>query len=439
MVKRSRRAALGVFINESKVGTLVRESDGGLKFAYDRDAIANGTCSLVSYSLPLREETFSGEVVSNVFENLLPDSLEIRERIAARKQAKGSDAFSILSEIGRDCVGAMQFLPEGEEPTPLTEAKGTVIDHARIGQILANLAEAPLGMDEDDEDFRISIAGAQEKTALLRQGDQWVLPHGTTPTTHIFKKPMPLRTDGVDLRLSCENEHFCLTFLRELGLKACKSELMTFGEQKAIVIERFDRFIDRNGVLRRRHQEDMCQALSVPSNRKYQKDGGPGFPELFRLLRGSDEVQADQRQLLTCMVVFWLLAASDGHAKNFSIFLTPDGRFKLTPIYDVMSIEPIFAAHQIPEHKVRVAMSIGAKKHYIVRNIVPRHFEETAIECGVSSALLHEVFEFLIEASDAALDQALAAMPVGFPTQVSEPIVEAYKHRLMLLKEVRNS
>lgn len=437
MVKRSRRAALDVFINESKVGTLVRESDGGLKFAYDRDAIARGTVSLVSYSLPLREEVFSGDVVSNVFENLLPDSTEIRERIAARKQAKGTDAFSILSEIGRDCVGAMQFLPEGERPDPITEAKGTVVDETRIGNILANLAEAPLGMDEDDEDFRISIAGAQEKTALLRKGDQWLLPHGTTPTTHIFKKPMPLRTDGVDLRLSCENEHFCLTFLRKLRLKACQSQLMTFGEQKAIVIERFDRFTDRSGILRRRHQEDMCQALSVPSNRKYQKDGGPGFPELFRLLRGSDEVQADQRQLLTCMVVFWLLAASDGHAKNFSIFLAQDGRFKLTPIYDVMSIEPIYAAHQIPEHKVRVAMSIGAKKHYIVRNIVPRHFEETAAECGISNALLQEIIEFLIEESEDALNKTVAAMPEGFPTQISEPILAGYMHRLMLLKELR--
>ena len=436
MVKRSRRAALDVFINESKVGTLVRESDGALRFTYDRDAIANGTVSLVSYSLPLREEAFSGDVVSNVFDNLLPDSREIRERIAARKQAKGTDAFNILAEIGRDCVGAMQFLPEGQEPDPLAENKGTPIDDARIGQILASLAEAPLGMGEDDEDFRISIAGAQEKTALLRQGDQWLLPQGTTPTTHIFKKPMPLRSDGVDLRLSCENEHFCLTFLRELGLRACKSELMTFGDQKAIVIERFDRFTDKNGILRRRHQEDMCQALSVPSNKKYQKDGGPGFPELFRLLRASDEVETDQRQLLTCMVVFWLLAASDGHAKNFSIFLAPDGRFKLTPIYDVMSIEPIFAAHQIPEHKVRVAMSIGAKKHYIVRNIVPRHFEETAVECGVSKSVLNDTFEFLIDASDAALDRTVAAMPVDFPTQVSEPIIAAYRHRLMLLKEL---
>ena len=436
MVKRSRRAALDVFINESKVGTLVRESDGALKFAYDRDAIDSGAVSVVSYSLPLREEAFSGDVVLNVFENLLPDSTEIRERIAARKKAKGKDAFSILSEIGRDCVGALQFLPEGSRPNPRTEAKGTVVDDARIENILANLAEAPLGMDEDDEDFRISIAGAQEKTALLRQGGQWLLPHGTTPTTHIFKKPMPLRSDGVDLRLSCENEHFCLTFLRELGLRACKSELITFGEQKAIVIERFDRFSDRNGVLRRRHQEDMCQALSVPSNRKYQKDGGPGFPELFRLLRGSDEVQADQRQLLTCMVVFWLLAASDGHAKNYSIFLAPDGRFKLTPIYDVMSIEPIFAADQIPEHKVRVAMSIGAKKHYIIRNIVLRHFEETAVECGISNASLKEVFDFLIERSAAALDKTVAAMPAGFPPQIAEPIVEGYRHRLMLLKEL---
>ena len=136
--------------------------------------------------MPLREQAYLGAPVLAVFENLLPDNDTLRRQIAARAHAEGTDAYSLLRAIGHDCVGALQFLPEDSEPTPAGVIDAVPVSEREIAAILHNLATAPLGITED-ESFRISIAGAQEKTALLRWNGRWCKPRGTTATTHIFR------------------------------------------------------------------------------------------------------------------------------------------------------------------------------------------------------------------------------------------------------------
>lgn len=434
-MKRARRVPLNVFMGQRRIGTLTKKSNGGLTFRYADEWMDAGRQGLVSYSLPVSKKTWSGDPVEFVFENLLPDNRPIREAIASKKHAAGSDAFSLLSVIGRDCVGALQFLPEGEAPHDPAALEYKKVSDRDVAKILTNLAQDPLGMNDDNDDFRLSIAGAQEKTALLRRDDTWNVPYGTTPTTHIFKTPMPLRADGVDLRQSCENEHFCMTFLRNLDMKAADTELATFEDQKAIIITRFDRG-SNDGVLQRRHQEDMCQALSLPSSMKYEKDGGIGIPDIMKLLLASETPTADREAFMKAQVVYWLLGASDGHAKNYSIFLPPTGGFRMTPLYDVMSLQPIIDAGQLPERRLRVALSVGKKKHYGVPEITPRHFSETAEICNFSNKALEDIFQSIIDTTHSAMDKTMTEMPKSFPEQLASSIANGAKGRVEIMKAV---
>lgn len=434
-MKRARRVPLNVFMGQRRIGTLTKKSNGGLTFRYADEWMDAGRQGLVSYSLPVSKKTWSGDPVEFVFENLLPDDRRIREAIASKKHAAGSDAFSLLSVIGRDCVGALQFLPEGEAPDDPAALEYKKVSDRDVAKILTNLAQDPLGMNDDNDDFRLSIAGAQEKTALLRRDETWNVPYGTTPTTHIFKTPMPLRADGVDLRQSCENEHFCMTFLRNLDMKAADTELATFEDQKAIIITRFDRG-SNDGVLQRRHQEDMCQALSLPSSMKYEKDGGIGIPDIMKLLLASETPNADREAFMKAQVVYWLLGASDGHAKNYSIFLPPTGGFRMTPLYDVMSLQPIIDAGQLPERRLRVALSVGKKKHYGVPEITPRHFSETAEICNYSKKALEDIFQSIIDTTHSAMDKTMTEMPKSFPEQLASSIANGAKGRVEIMKAV---
>jgi len=231
---------LNVFLNSRLVGQLVREPSGGVSFAYARDWLDWEHRMPVSLSLQLQENRYIGAPVMAVFDNLLPDSDLIRRRVAERVGAEGVDAFSLLSQIGRDCIGALQFLPDGQEPQPMSELTGEVVNEAQIGAILSDLDLAPLGIRREN-DFRISVAGAQEKTALLRKDGQWIEPTGTTPTTHIIKPQIGRLPNGMDLSDSVENEYLCLKLTEAFGLRAANVEMAQFGDKQALVVERFDR------------------------------------------------------------------------------------------------------------------------------------------------------------------------------------------------------
>jgi serine/threonine-protein kinase HipA len=430
---RGRYEPLNVFLNSRLVGQLRRETSGAISFRYDRSWLEWDFVLPISLSLPLREQAYSGAPVISVFDNLLPDNDDLRRRIAARTLAEGTDAYSLLGAIGRDCVGALQFLPHDVEPGPAGAVEGDPVSSGEIASIIDNLATAPLGITED-ENFRISIAGAQEKTALLYRDGQWYKPRGTTATTHIFKPSIGKLPNGVDLTDSAENEYLCLMIIAALGMEAAKPQIKTFGKKSVLVVERFDRRWTADGRLVRLPQEDCCQALSASPTRKYQEHGGPGIEQILQLLRGSDEPLADQRSFLKANIVFWLLGATDGHAKNFSVFLRPGGRFQLTPMYDAISAQPSVDSKQILWKHFRLAMSFGTKPHYAIRQIAPRHFFQTADRAGIGNQVIHSILEELRDGIQTAIDGVIADLPEGFPEKIANSISAGIKKRLRTLE-----
>lgn len=427
-------APLNVFVNARRAGALRRESSGAIDFRYDPQWLSWESTFPISLSLPLREDRYIGAPVIAVFDNLLPDSEPIRKRVAERVGANGTDAYSMLSALGHDCVGALQFLPQDVDPGSAGTIEGKPVTGIEVAAIIQNLATAPLGMGEDD-DFRISIAGAQEKTALLRRDGKWYKPTGTTATTHILKPQIGRLPNGIDLSNSVENEYFCLKLLTALGVPAANVEIADFGDRRTLVVERFDRRWTSDKRLLRLPQEDFCQALSVPTTRKYQSDGGPGMKDILQLLKGSDAPTEDIATFLKASIVFWLIGATDGHAKNFSVFLSPGGRFRLTPLYDVLSAQPSLDTGQIQRKAFKLAMSVGKNRHYAMHDILPRHFVQTAEISGVGASVVHAIFKDLAENFEAAFAKVQKALPKGFHEELVSSIKAAALHRMGLISD----
>lgn len=432
MARRPAHAPLDVFLNGRLVGQFRRERTGAVDFQYDQSWLEWENAIPVSLSLPLREDRYIGDPVIAVFDNLLPDNTDIRRRVAEKVGADGYDAHSLLAAIGRDCVGALQFLPAGAE-APSQVIDGRQVSDGEIGAIIANLARSPLGLG-DDREFRISIAGAQEKTGFLLHDGRWHVPHGTTPTTHIMKPQLGIVGDGIDMSRSVENEHFCLSLVRALGMPAANTTVADFEGRRVLVIERFDRLWTRDGRLLRVPQEDCCQALSVPSSRKYQSDGGPGSRAVAELLKGSDRPEDDRRVFFKAIVVFWLLGATDGHAKNFSLRLAPGGRFRMTPLYDIMSAQHAADANQIRRNQFKLAMSAGDNRHYVLGRVQPRHFLQDADAAGIPRGTMETVFAELVAAAPAAIETARAAMPQDVPQALIDSVVAGFNERLGFLR-----
>jgi len=429
MPRQRQHIPLKVFLDNRLVGHLLKDSNGAIYFQYDKSWLVLGDATPVSLSLPLREDPYKGDPVIAVFENLLPDSDKLRQRIAAKVGARGIDAYSLLSKIGRDCVGALQFVPNDEEIAQESTIDGQEISDEAIEGLLNNLVRAPLGL-EQDQDFRISVAGAQEKTSLLLYNGIWWKPHGTTPTTHILKTQIGTLQNGVDLSNSVENEFYCLKFLAAFGLPVTNAEIKIFGKTKALVVERFDRAWTKKDRLVRLPQEDFCQALSCPPSQKYQNQGGPGIVDILDRLKGADTPAEDQKTFLKTQILFWLIGATDGHAKNFSVFLGPGGIFNLTPIYDVLTAQPSAEARRIERKQMKLAMSVGDGRHYKIDEIEGRHFIQTVKRARLPESLAHGALQEIGLAADSAIKTTEKQLPDGFPKEIHQSVTDGVSSRL---------
>jgi serine/threonine-protein kinase HipA len=406
----------------------------------------------LSLSLPFTANLeHRGDAVTHYFENLLPDSSEIRRRLRRRFHARSDEAFDLLTAIGRDCAGAVQLLPPGAEPAGWNRIDAEPLKDRDVAAVLASVtSDAPLGQGEAD-DFRISIAGAQEKTALLRMGGKWYRPHGATPTTHILKLPLGLvgnmRADMTD---SVENEWLCARIMSGLGFDMAPTEMASFGDGKALVVTRFDRRWQgvaagaeaktrfkppEEAWIARLPQEDFCQALGVAPDRKYQSDGGPSAQDCLQVLAASDDAAEDRAVFALAQLAFWLMAATDGHAKNFSLRHRRGGRFSLTPLYDVLSAWPIVGdgPNRIPYPRAKLAMSIRGERnaHYRLRDSQPRHWRRLAASCGAG---VWERMKGMVDSVDGVLDTVAGELPVGFPERTWEPISAGMRQHAQLFQ-----
>lgn len=423
MARKKQYQDLFVYMNGILVGKLVRESTGNLVFTYDNDWLIAKNSRPISLSMPLTEIPYKGNIVDSYFDNLLPDSELIRGRIQTRFNAHSKACFDLLSFIGGDCVGALQLLTR---PTvkSVKKIKANPIDDHDIATLLKNYQTAPLGMDRT-LDFRISIAGAQEKTALLRYQNKWCLPQGTTPTSHIIKLPIGIIThSGLDLSESVENEWLCLQILSAYDLSVNKATIVKFDDVKTLVVERFDRrWSADNRWLMRLPQEDLCQALAIPSGLKYESDGGPGIQDIMNILLGSQNASQDRKNFIKSVFLFWVLGAIDGHAKNFSLRIESQGRYQLTPLYDVLSAYPLAVKRQIEWQALKMAMSVkGKNRHYLWNNIQLRHWFSMAEKCQFSTNLMQQIIDEVCDNMEIVIGKIEQSLPSRFPTRISDPI-----------------
>ncbi|QIL70786.1 type II toxin-antitoxin system HipA family toxin [Diaphorobacter sp. HDW4B] len=425
---------LVIWMNGSKVGIWRVSTHGADILEYSDDWFATPVHSPLSQSLPLTLPGTSIRSISvnNYFDNLLPDSIEIRKRVASRYQLHDASTFNLLSAIGRDCVGAIQLLPHGETPSGWDRIDAVEMSDKQVQEHLRNVTSTSPLMTSDDvaaEDLRISIAGAQEKSGLLELNGKWWMPRGATPTNRILKLPLGSIGGGqIPLHDSIANEWLCSQILAGYGLPMAFCEMKYFAQTQALSVHRFDRqevLTDADPVIYRLPQEDFCQALGLPPHIKYEAEGGPGFVAIATALKRSLNAEQDIATLFEAQVLFWMLLGIDGHAKNFSIRLLPEGRFHLAPLYDVISMWP-YAGHGAGKaslHKLKMAMSVMGEsgKHYVWSKIQRRHFEHMGKMVGIPDPA--GIIDQVVARTPGVVRGVLAQLPADFPETISQAIL----------------
>lgn len=367
-------------LDGTAIGRIRRDSAGRLKLTYEEEWRQDDGAYPLSLSMPLAAAEHSHAAVDPFLWGLLPDNEQILARWARKFQVSARSSFAMLAHVGEDCAGAVQFvLPERvDDLKSAGPDKIEWLDTNEIAMRLRSLREDVSAWRIPRDTGQFSLAGAQPKTALLHDGKKWGVPSGRTPTTHILKPPSA-EFDG-----HAENEHFCLSLARALGLASANSEVRHFDDEVAIVVQRYDRVPVKNSILRV-HQEDMCQALSVPPTRKYENEGGPSARKIAELIRAQSSSPADDLDAFIEAIAFnWLIAGTDAHAKNYSILIGTAGKNRFAPLYDLASALPY---KSLDPKKLRLAMKIGGE--YRVEMIAARNWQRFANELRFDGERMH--------------------------------------------------
>lgn len=413
--------------NGRLVGEIGRDAGGRLSFEYDAAWTRDGAAYPLSLSMPLAVARHGHDRIEPWLWGLLPDNESVLARWARRFQASARSAFSLLRATGEDCPGAIQFVrPErtGRLLAPTTEpvsrsraatGPGEVawLTTAGVETRLRTLRRDNSAWRLDDDVGQFSLAGAQSKTALLLRDGRWGVPRGATPTTHILKPPIP------GFRGHCENEHLCLALASALGIPAARSRVGRFGEETAIVVERYDRIV-RGGRLLRLHQEDLCQALGRDPMRKYESEGGPGCRDIATAIRSHcARPGEDLRTFVRAIALNWIIGGTDAHARNFSFLIGAGGEVRLAPLYDLASALP-YPGQYAP--RLKLAMKIGGEPR--IGYIRARHWRRFAADAGLPADEVLGICESVAaRAPDSCSDIAAAARAEGVNHPVMDELV----------------
>jgi serine/threonine-protein kinase HipA len=369
---------LVVVLAGREIGRVLRDNRGRLTFVYAEDWRQTRGAYPLSLSMPLAAAEHGHKPVEAFLWNLLPDNEAVLARWGQRFQVSPRNPFALLSHVGEDCAGAVQFiLPDGLDAV-IGAGPATVewLEDKDIAQRLRALREDRTSWRSQGDIGQFSLAGAQPKTALLYENGRWGVPSGRTPTTHILKPP----TGAFDGH--AENEHLCMRLASALGLIVARSQVLWFEDQVAIVIERYDRERTPSGIIRV-HQEDFCQALAILPMRKYENEGGPGARDAVELLRTfSGRVQEDVQRFVDALAFNWLIGGTDAHAKNYALLIGAEGRARLAPLYDIASILP----YDFDIRQVRLAMRVGG--NYRLRDVGPRQWRKLAADLRLDADAL---------------------------------------------------
>ena len=432
---------LNIWMNGIFVGQWLRKS-GTEELSYAQTWVDSEEGRPLSLSLPFTpgNQKLRGDSVKFYFDNLLPDSESIRNRLATKFAANSTSPFDLLVELGRDCIGAIQLLKPDEKPDDIYQISTKPVSDEEIAKILRNTVMANGLLNKESDDFRISLAGAQEKTAFTWHNNQWCVPLGATPTTHIFKLPLGLAGNiSADLN-SVENEWLCSKILASFNIPVAYCDIGQFEDQKVLIVERFDRIYSKDeSWIIRLPQEDFCQTNAISPLQKYQKDGGPSITDCMKILDGSSESTKDKQTFFAVQVIYWLLFATDGHAKNYSIKHTSRDCYEMTPIYDVLSIFPILGPKQdqIARRKAKLAMAVrGSNNYYELDRIMKRHFVAQAGSVGIAKDEAIKIIDGIILATPLVIKDVYSLLPKGFNKSLADSILQGMRTQAMKLEKM---
>lgn len=407
---------LTVFLNDTPMGQLLREKGGKLGFQYTGEYLVDFHAVPLSLSMPLEDRKYTHETISPWLWGLLPDNERVLARWAQRFQVSPSNCFGILEGMGEDCAGAVRFVrPENADRAH--KGGRERLDEEDIGRRLEALRKDPAMGREPGDRGQFSLAGAQSKTAVQKRGGQWYVPWGREPTTHILKPPR------ADIDGHVENEHFCLCLADELGLPVARSEILHFGSEIAIAVERYDRVLRQRRLIRV-HQEDICQALGIHPAMKYQNEGGPDITRMMELMNRSSQPVEDRSRIMEAVAFNYLILGTDAHAKNYSLLLGRNQQVRLARLYDMASFLPYVDRSK----DCRFAMKIGG--YYKDSQIQPRHFDKLARTCEFPARSMRKIVVGMAERMPDAADRVASAMiDQGVTHPVVSNLVESLKKR----------
>jgi serine/threonine-protein kinase HipA len=382
--------ALAIWLYGHQVAVVEKQRNNRLRLSYTEYALKTyeGGTPLLSLAFPLTGDRYPNGATRAFLDGLLPEG-EPRRAIAQDLDLPASDVFGLLAALGKDSAGALVIQAEDAPSPPLpTTLTAEPLTEDALAELIANLHRAPLGIDRN---VRLSLAGVQEKLLLTRMPDGiWGRPVEGTPSTHILKPEIEPFQNTV------ENEVFCMTVAKNLGLSVAPVETILVDEHPVLVVERYDRVVDPDGTVHRIHQEDFCQALGLSPDKKYEQDAGPSLARIARVLQDFAEPSAPET-LLRALTLNVALGNCDAHAKNFSLLHTQAGGLRLAPLYDLLSTR----LYPLDDKLAMYVDSMQKADHVTVERIV-----NEANRWGMIRRIAEEIVADSLDRLPAAVTQA---------------------------------
>ncbi len=413
---------LKVWWGDDVVGSISIDRHGDTAFSYAEEWLSKPSARAVSMSLPLRREPFSRRESRPFFEGLLPEETQ-RIAIASALGLSKENEFRLLEALGGEVAGALSLWPEGKKPPAAGDAKTATkaLDDDAVVDVLDKLPARPMLAGQDG--LRLSLAGAQAKLPVVVVDSAIALPAAGQPTTHILKPPID-RFKG-----TTENEAFSMRLALQIGLQVAAVEYRMVRERAFLLVERYDRIVDTNREIKRLHQEDFCQALGYPSERKYAAEGGPVFRDCFELLRSSTTRPAREVLKLFDAAIFNLIIGNaDAHGKNHSL-VYHDNAVEMAPLYDLLSTVAY------PDLNPRLAMKIARRA--TLEELQRRDWGRFAEETGLTEPYVKRRTRELAEAVCGMATPTLESFDLGDESaECMERFSELVTSRALRLREI---
>ena len=425
----SKARALDAWMNGQRVGRWSVSANAVHSFQYDANWPTSPHARPLSLSLPLSQTaraSHRGERVHGWFDHLLPGGALARQRLQAWHGATSTDAFDLLSVVGRDCAGALQLVSADGDPGDPARMDAEPLTERELVRVLDACAGDPAGaLVPGAVPPPAALPGAQAQLALLWHGHRWCRPRGATPSTHLLKLPLGAAAGGAPaISTSLENEWLCARLLQAFGFAVAASRIDAIGPHKVLRIERVDRRWLPEGWCARLPMEDFCQATgTLPRDAHAQ----PTLARMLDVLRASDEAAQDRERLLAALVVLWMLAVPDASAKRFALRWRPGSRFVLAPLPGVMSAWPVLGNTPSAASLKRLPWALSPARSPLAHHQATPALWRDAARRHALGAPFESVLSGLVAWTERAIDSVSAQLPAGYPHAVSDAIFDGLR------------